>query len=1107
MDFELWAFGDSQVLILPARAAGYGLVALYLLYLGWHLTTTRGRFWRGWSISRWAGLILAIIASFLASGVARVSWPGPEVVPLPNLPEVTEASRGPLLGAVAVMLAGGSMGSAPVVLVGVAAGLGHALWQSGRSTQVLELAVLSAGVGFLLQQRYRGGGFRWLRRPAVVGVVGGLAASLLAFPFVLTSTGPETPILSSVDYAWLVTRAAILPNLIEWGIAGLVLELIWILKPAWRCEPKELYPPPYAYSLTRRFLYVLIPGFFLTIVILLVAVTRIATNSAIDLTLNQMSHDARVASDAIPDLNVISISLLTQFAQNRDLAQGPLEEKQELVDQLFTLDELLRSTAFFRQMIVFDRTGVAIEYYPDDSIPLTEQESSVAIRAATEGHPGMSRVWIAEYEVPILTHVVPIRNETGEPVGALLGRVDLQVALSATVESLQGTVGAGRGFIVDEQGNIIAHSNSARLMQPWSPMDGLVSTLDAKLEVDDIGQAYEGVGYNGTRQLVYHRTGPDHPWSIVVIVPYERVLSLATEVAGPLALFLGGGGIIFALVLSLLIRRLNQPLSALSRAAGAMAHRDLETPVLVSGEDEVGRLGMAFEQMRQVLRDRLSELQMLLGVSQGVAANLNLSQGLPPILEGALEATGADGVRIVAVLGEEQVSKSYSLGGLGAAMTPLDGTIGRILQREPILRVDNTSRTRIIPGLGQLADRIGAVLALPLNTPQRYHGVLWIAYREPHAFSDSEIGFMTTLAGQASVLLENVQLFEAAEGGRRRLAAIVASTSDAVIVTDQHNRILLLNPAAEADFGIAASQVVGQPVVDVFSDEGLVSLLLGDKKKVGTHEVTLPNSRVLFASASPITSDDGQIGGRVAVLRDITYLKELGEMKTEFVNTVSHDLRSPLTYMRGYVTMLPMIGELSGKQKEYVSKVLSGIDQMTQLVEDLLNLARIESDVDQLVQPVHIGELVKGVVRSYRTHAVSKGLALDVEVAEGLPTIMGDPTLLRQAVSNLIDNAIKYTPSGEIHVQTFTEDDHVVVKVQDTGPGISQADQVRLFESFYRVKRRDSLEIKGTGLGLAIVKSIVERRHGGRVWVESKLGAGSAFLMALPVELTSAPGG
>ncbi len=1099
MDFALFAADSPRTLMFPTGIMGVVLVLAYLVSAAMLFYAHRHD-WQGWHVPRWVGLLVALGVGFLGSGLFLVSLPGPEILPLPNLPDIPDVPAVPILGAVTVLLTGAWLGVGPGLLVGAATGLGHALATTGRGVQPVELALVAALVAFLLRQEYRGAAFGWLRRPLLAGIAGGISASLLAFPFLLTSAGPDTPFLSAVDFAWSHTRAAVLPSLLEWGTAGLLVEAVFALSPELRRRPSRLVPPPYVYSLNRRFLFALVPWFLVTFIVLLVAVTNIATNSATDLTFKQMSHDARVASDAVPDLNQISTNLLVHFAENEALVQGGQEEQQSVADQFFTLERMLRTTAYFRQLVVFDRAGEVVQQYPEDSIPLLEEERRIALQAAVEGVPDTTRVWSAEYGVPVLSHAVPIDGEGGSPIGALLGRVDLQVALASTVRDLQGTVGAGRGFIVDGHGNIVAHSNPDRLMQPWRPRDGEVRDLGDKLDESDLGEGYEGIGYNGTRQLVYYREGPDHPWVIVIIVPYERVLSLATEVAFPLALLLGLGGLILTAVLALLIGRLNWPLAALAKAAGAMAHRDLETPVLVKGEDEVGRLGEAFEHMRHVLRGRLGELQLLLKVSQGVAASLDLAQGLPPILEGALEATGADGVRIVAVSRAKNGPVTFAAGSLSAAMAPLDGAIARMVQHEARLCLDNLARSRVFPGLDQLADRLGAILALPLSTSQGYQGAMWMAYRDPHAFTDSELGFMATLAGQASVLIENVQLFEAAEGGRRRLAAILASTSDAVIVTDREDRILLLNPAAEADFELSASQTMGQPVSDVFSDAGLVSLLMADGGKDVTREIELPGGRVLYASASSISGEDGHTGGRVAVLRDITYFRKLDEMKTEFVNTVSHDLRGPLTYMRGFVTMLPMIGELSPKQREYVEKILSGIDQMAKLTQDLLNLARIESDVDQLVQPVQIGGVVKGVVRSYQTHAASKGLGLHVDIAEGLPEVAGDPTLLRQAIANLVDNAIKYTPGGKVNVRAYLRENQVAIEVQDTGPGISQADQVRLFERFYRVRRRDSMEIKGTGLGLAIVKSIVERRHGGRVWVESKLGAGSSFIMVLPIE-------
>jgi signal transduction histidine kinase len=257
-------------------------------------------------------------------------------------------------------------------------------------------------------------------------------------------------------------------------------------------------------------------------------------------------------------------------------------------------------------------------------------------------------------------------------------------------------------------------------------------------------------------------------------------------------------------------------------------------------------------------------------------------------------------------------------------------------------------------------------------------------------------------------------------------------------------------------------------------------------------------------------------------MRDITRLKELEELKSEFVATVSHDLRSPLTYMRGYTTMLSTVGHLNQRQQEYAEKILRGVTQMSDLVDDLLDLGRIEANVGLEREPCHLGAILAEAVDSKRARAVANGVGLRLEpaVSEGVgqsggdgkvnvAIVSGDAALLRQAITNLVDNAIKYTPKGgEVVVglsvadgaEPGEKDDGrwALVRVSDTGIGIAPEDQVRLFEKFYRVKRRDVQDVPGTGLGLSIVKSIVER-HGGTVWVDSELDEGSTFTISLPL--------
>jgi signal transduction histidine kinase len=264
-------------------------------------------------------------------------------------------------------------------------------------------------------------------------------------------------------------------------------------------------------------------------------------------------------------------------------------------------------------------------------------------------------------------------------------------------------------------------------------------------------------------------------------------------------------------------------------------------------------------------------------------------------------------------------------------------------------------------------------------------------------------------------------------------------------------------------------------------------------------EIQLADGRTLYASASTIISADGSTLGRVCVLRDVSHFKALDQMKSEFVATVSHDLRAPLTFMRGYATMLPMVGALNDKQHEFADKIIAGVEQMTVLIDDLLDLGRIEAGVGLAREPVRMGEVIQEVVTALSPHAVNKGLKLLVEVPAGLPSLAGDATLLRQAVTNLVDNAIKYTGAGgEVRLRAAVEAHTFQLAIADTGVGIAPADQAHLFEKFFRVRQRGSTQVKGSGLGLAIVKSIVER-HGGRVWVDSRLGQGSTFFVSLPV--------
>ncbi|HRQ33181.1 MAG TPA: HAMP domain-containing sensor histidine kinase, partial [Anaerolineales bacterium] len=221
---------------------------------------------------------------------------------------------------------------------------------------------------------------------------------------------------------------------------------------------------------------------------------------------------------------------------------------------------------------------------------------------------------------------------------------------------------------------------------------------------------------------------------------------------------------------------------------------------------------------------------------------------------------------------------------------------------------------------------------------------------------------------------------------------------------------------------------------------------------------------------------------------------------------VSHDLRSPLTLMRGYATMLEMAGALNDQQKNYAGMIVQGVDNMTKLVNNLLDLGRIEFGVGLQVESVPVLDILERAVNELQTQAKGKQISLGVELPRDLPhAVEADPALLYQALYNLIENAIKYTPeSGAVTVHVQSPSNALIFAVQDSGIGISESDQARLFEKFYRGTNRDALLQRGTGLGLAIVKSIAEQ-HGGKVWVESVLGKGSIFFIQIPLVQQKTP--
>jgi two-component system phosphate regulon sensor histidine kinase PhoR len=495
----------------------------------------------------------------------------------------------------------------------------------------------------------------------------------------------------------------------------------------------------------------------------------------------------------------------------------------------------------------------------------------------------------------------------------------------------------------------------------------------------------------------------------------------------------------------------------------------------------------------QSLERRLHELETLAHIGRTVTATLDQDAVLTTVVDAAVRLTEAEEGSLLLLdegTGELYMRASKNFDEEFARTFRLqvrDSLAGQVIASGQPVILDESAPQKI-----KTSYLVHSLVYVPLRVRGRTIGVLGVDNRKAgRALTREEMTVMMAMADYAAIAIENAQLYNRSEAERRKLEAILKQTEDGVIVVDQENRLLLMNHTAQQAFGVD-DRLVGRSVVETFDDQQLLALLRAPGDLPRREEIVLRDGRVFNAQRTPI-----QGVGQAVVLQDITHLKELDRIKSEFVTTVSHDLRSPLTAILGYVELIDRAGEVNDQQREFIRRVRHSVEQIRVLITDLLDLGRIEAGMDAAKQSTPLPVLARYAIDGLRASAESKNLELEADLPDDLPLITGDPIRLRQLIGNLLENAIKYTPpGGRVHIETLSEDDQVILRVSDNGPGIPPGDQPYLFDKFFRASNVPD-ETPGTGLGLSIVKSIVDS-HNGRIWVESVLGQGTRFTVVLP---------
>jgi PAS domain S-box-containing protein len=344
--------------------------------------------------------------------------------------------------------------------------------------------------------------------------------------------------------------------------------------------------------------------------------------------------------------------------------------------------------------------------------------------------------------------------------------------------------------------------------------------------------------------------------------------------------------------------------------------------------------------------------------------------------------------------------------------------------------------------------------------------------------------------------------------GKKETDAVIRSIAEGLVVVDGKGNVVMMNPAAEKLLDVTKKEKIGKSVLADMKQEQLVSMVKessdGKDKEIEIMSNEDETKKILRSSSAVIEDENGQTVGMVSMLSDITKQKELDEMKARFVANVTHELRTPMVAVQKAISLLlaKAAGNVTDTQQEFLDLAERNLKKLSRLIDDLLDLSKLEAGrMDVKKEPCQISNVIRDTVASLETWSSAKDIKVEQKAQDGLPNVIIDPQRIGQVITNLIGNAIKFTPKeGLIIVKAVSrEGKEIEVSVQDTGPGIPASDLDKVFDRFYQTGERNLTDVSGTGVGLSIAKEIVEL-HGGRIWAESEKDSGAKFTFTIPTK-------
>ena len=503
----------------------------------------------------------------------------------------------------------------------------------------------------------------------------------------------------------------------------------------------------------------------------------------------------------------------------------------------------------------------------------------------------------------------------------------------------------------------------------------------------------------------------------------------------------------------------------------------------------------------QALTARLEELNTLIDITQTITSSLDLDEVIRMTIKQVHDSWNIEASSVWLL--DETKQTLRVLTNVGTPMEVLSkvsvpigrGFVGHVAKTGKWIY---TNEVHSHPVFYREVDELTgfktrSLLCVPLLFGGKIIGAMQLLNKVDDTFDDQDVERALTIASAIAIAVTNALLFKDAATRKQHLEVTLEHTNHPILIMDAAGHVSLLNKNARIRLGLTKDSI-GKPISQVLPFPHLLALIesQADASEINQLEIELPDESVWVPEIALIPEL-----GHILVLQDISRLKALNKAKDNFVTTISHDMRAPLNTIAGFINGLDDVGPLNEQQKIFVHRSQNAMNHMTTLVDGLLELARYNSGLQQQRVPCNLTAIAEDVTAEFQGQAMAKEISLTLELADGTVWVLGDAAQLRRALSNLVDNALKYSPlQGKVDMAVSAVSDHALIVVQDQGQGILEADIPFIFDKFYRSQSNE--HIVGTGLGLALVKSITQA-HAGQVWAENKSGGGAVFYLQLPV--------